>query len=166
MNVTTAMLGTHTEEPHVALASQGCWPRNHAASQPWFNIPKSALTGFIPQRGGWEGWEGEGLCHPEPPSEEMPISILVSTLDFSGDLEGEEPWGSGNRESSAGIPWQQSLAAFSLLYKALCGRAASPAKAPGGFVPRWPLHPCSHIPAFQAGPGTHSPDFSKEHPQG
>lgn len=34
---------------------------NHVAFQLWFNIPKSPLTRFISQRGGWEIWEGEGL---------------------------------------------------------------------------------------------------------
>lgn len=34
------------------------------------------------------GKSGKGrVCHPEPPSHEMPGSILVPTTDFSGDLE-------------------------------------------------------------------------------
>lgn len=184
-NVTTAMLRTHTQRSLRWLWQHGGVhpgvlriPRkvpkfspslrltphrgNYAAFQLWFNIPKFALTrfiwfigffGFIPQRGGCEGWER--LCHPEPPSHKTPISILVPTLDFSGDLEERSL-----KEAGTG----KALGAFSLLYKALSARAASSAKAPGGFVPRWPLHPCRDIPTFQAGPVTRSPDFSREQP--
>lgn len=53
-------------------------------------------------RGGGGGRE---LCCPEPPSHEMPRSILVPATDFSRDLEerSHEPWGSGSQGHLAGI---------------------------------------------------------------
>ena len=117
----------------------------------WFNLfLRSAWIMFIAWGGGTGGLAGgcitqslrvtrcQGLFLSLPRTSPVTLRKGAMSLGAAGA-------GDSLLASISVLKRQQWLGASPLLYKASAGRAAHPTKAPGGFVPRWPLPSALHL---------------------